>query len=371
MANWKALAWSETVKTGRSQARAVLTMLCLKATDDGKVWSDATRIADLCELSTRRLHDWRDYLHKHSFITVVRRVRPNGSEAKPVTLLNYPEAPHLKGEPVRLDYDGKYLYPRDPDGLRQAGITWISAEGLGGIHPSHQPDKLSGWQRDSSSGCATSENAGNPQDTQHDSSSGCQPDSSSPPGADNSSGPRQSPFQGNPQPTKTAAPKSSATATDQLSNDGWMNGSYESENKRGSDTEADPRGQSGTEQEGDSPGARLLRSLRAQDGTGLAAWAVPKHAGLVDNYLGAGHTAQQVTEHLTTGMRSAGGIQSKLTKLANGSEQLPSVVAAGTSSGTPLVVAPEGCAACLGGWITDEHGRDRKCPTCIPAPAAV
>ena len=207
MANWKALTWSETVQTGKPQARHVLTTLCLKCNDDFRVFSDAERLAGFCELSTRRLSDSRDYLEKHGFITVIRRLRPNGSEAKPITLLNVPGAPHLSGTPVVLDYGGKYLYPRLPQELHDAGIRWVAAGEEARVHPSHtqpvdnsaesddQHDELSGCQHDELSGCVTRGEGVDPLESQHDELSGCQHDAASTHGVDAASTRSQSPFE--------------------------------------------------------------------------------------------------------------------------------------------------------------------------------
>ena len=207
MANWKALTWSETVQTGKPQARHVLTTLCLKCNDDFRVFSDAERLAGFCELSTRRLSDSRDYLEKHGFITVIRRLRPNGSEAKPITLLNVPGAPHLSGTPVVLDYGGKYLYPRLPQELHDAGVRWVAAGEDGRVHPSHtqpvdnsvesgdQHDESSGWQHDELSGCVTRDDGVDPPENQHDELSGWQHDNSSTHGVDETSTPSHSPFE--------------------------------------------------------------------------------------------------------------------------------------------------------------------------------
>lgn len=91
----------------------------------------------------------------------------------------------------------------------------------------------------------------------------------------------------------------------------------------------------------------------------------------MNTLLNTGHTERQVAEHVTAGMRSAGGIRSKLGKLADGTETMPNPEAA--SSGSSLAApapgpTPDGCGDCLGGWITDADGRDRKCPACLPTP---
>lgn len=136
MANWSALRWSETVRTGNPSARHVLTMYCLKSDDSGVTYRDAAGMADLCEMTTRTLKTWRDYLATHGYLLVIRRMRRNGREAKPLTIVSYPEAPHLNGQAVRLDYHGQHMYPKDPEALRAAGVEWIAAESPGAVHPS-------------------------------------------------------------------------------------------------------------------------------------------------------------------------------------------------------------------------------------------
>lgn len=358
MANWKALAWSETVKTGKPQARAVLTMLCLKATDDGKVWSDAARIARLCELSPRRLYDWRDYLAEHGFVTVIRRVRPNGSEAKPATLINYPDAPHLNGAPVRLDYDGKYLYPRDPDALRAAGITWISAETTEQLHPAHrQTDSSSGCQADELSGCVTGGNRNDQQVRQADELSGWQPDDLSAPGDDKSSAPKQFPFQRNPQPTTAAAISASP------GDGGWLDdASQQREAVAGGDQE--------------SSGACLLRSLRLPgQAAPLSEKAVTQWAATVDRALAGFYSPVALVERLTNGLgdarNPAGVVVSRLGELRTEHQQPQRAT---TTDGVPAW-----CGECGSHWpderakknprfrtvLADDGETERLC-TCHP-----
>lgn len=95
----------------------------------------------MCELSVKPMRRAQDELERRGLITVIRRRRANYAEATPVVLLNHPEAPHLNGKAVVLDFEGKFLYPLDPDGLRKAGVEWISANTLGRVHPKDEPER--------------------------------------------------------------------------------------------------------------------------------------------------------------------------------------------------------------------------------------
>ncbi|MCI2424305.1 helix-turn-helix domain-containing protein, partial [Saccharopolyspora sp. K220] len=183
MANFKALGWAEaSTKTGKAPARQVLDKLCLKCDDDGRVFRDTEDIAKLCEMGYRTMVRWLDYLEDAGLIVVVRRIRPNGSEAKPVVLINYPEAAHLNGAVTMLDYPTptgtRVMYPRDPITLLERRIQWSSNGEIGGVHKSHaakvtewreqqvdQPANLAGWQP---ANLATSTTSGNDENQQVD-----------------------------------------------------------------------------------------------------------------------------------------------------------------------------------------------------------
>lgn len=340
VANWKALTWSESITTGKQAARHVLTVLCLKCDDEYRVFSDATRLAGFCEISTRRLYGWRDYLEEHGFITVIRRVRANGSEAKPITLLNVPDAPHLNDTPVVLDYHGKHLYPRDPYELHAAGIRWISGNEVGRVHPSHEPiqgDDSSGCQHDSSSGCTNCTEGDSSQLNQRDDSSGCQHDDLSPHGDDDLSPPNQSPREIS--PTNYAPEHESAADTG-----GWL--VEDSPNDK----------QDAAASEADSPGASLLRSIGIV-GKALAEWSATVTTAL-DQF-----GEREVRETLLGGRerpRTGAIITTRLPQLG---ERL--CVANTSGAGSSAVAEfPVWCGECEEGPRLTRDGR--KCRTCHP-----
>lgn len=347
MANWKALTWSESVRTGKQAARHVLTVLCLKSDDDYRVFSDATRLAGFCELSTRRIYGWLDYLEQHGLVTVIRRVRPNGSEAKPITLLNAPDAPHLNGKPVVLDYGGKYLYPREPAGLRQAGIQWVSAGDLGHVHPSHpdpaQPDDSSGWQGDELAGCSTSADHDHSQVTQHDESSGRQHDDSSPHGDDELSPPNQSP----PEAFPSNQPDVSNTSGSAGASNGWLAGPGPQQ----------PPNSSSQPERTDTAGAALLRSLGIS-GKAFASWAPTVDAAL--ERLGKSHVHRALT-HGTHGLKNPAGAIIK-TRLPQLQAQLD------TSTQTPPATQRSTrCETCDESRMRiAANGTPYRCPSCHP-----
>lgn len=280
MANWKALTWSESLKTGKQAARHVLTVLCMKCDDDYRVFSDAARLAGFCELSTRRIYGWLDYLEERGLVTVIRRVRPNGSEAKPITLLNVPDAPHLNGKPVVLDYGGKYLYPREPNGLRRADIRWVSAGEVGRTHPSHaapvdQGDDSSACQGDGLAGCMTSTDGDQPEVGQRDESSGRQHDDSSPHGGDELSPPNQSPPE--------------AFPSNQPGEDGSSGDVARESGNAGGLVEEKPHKQL-------TPGTAFLRELVLPNGRRLTEDAIQAEAPHVDALLASNWGPQELAD---------------------------------------------------------------------------
>lgn len=343
MANWKALTWSESVRTGKQAARHVLTVLCLKCDDDFRVFSDATRLAGFCELSTRRIYGWLDYLEQHGLVTVIRRVRPNGSEAKPITLLNAPDAPHLNGKPVILDYGGKYLYPREPAGLRKAGIQWVSAGDLGRVHPSHpdptQHDESSGWQDDELAGCSTSADQDPSQVEQHDESSGRQHDDSSPHGDDESSPPNQSPPE--------AFPSNQPDVPTSDNSDGWLAGPAPQHLPNSS---AQP-------DRADTAGAALLRSL------GISGKAFTRWVPTVDDALerlGDSHVHHALT-HGVHGLKNPAGAIIK-TRLPQLQAQLDT-----PTQPPPSAQRSASCDTCDESRMRiAANGTPYRCPSCHP-----
>lgn len=132
--SFDAFKWAKDNRIGNSSAKLVLMMMGDKANQRFEVYDAKTVLARDCEMSKRTLDAQILYLVQHGFVTQIDRVRSKGTDATPLWVLNHPEAPHVLGDPVTLDYKGNFLYPRYPDQLRAAGIEWISGGVQGAEH---------------------------------------------------------------------------------------------------------------------------------------------------------------------------------------------------------------------------------------------
>lgn len=113
------------------------------------------------------------------------------------------------------------------------------------------------------------------------------------------------------------------------------------------------------------PAVALLRDLRAQDGTTLSRHAIREYSSLVTRLLGQ-HTASSITEHVTSGIRSGGGLRHRLEQLRNGATSI-SMAAAGPPVGSSV---PPPCGTCVNRFLEeakpDGGVRMIRCPNCHP-----
>lgn len=133
--SWEALLWAKTTRVGNHVDKLVLLMICEKANERFELYPSKQQLAHDCEMSSRRVGDHQKNLHDAGFITVIERVRKNGSQGRTTVVINHPDAPHMNGEPIVLDFQGHHLYPKDPDRLRTAGVQWISGGELNAVCP--------------------------------------------------------------------------------------------------------------------------------------------------------------------------------------------------------------------------------------------
>src|SRR5699024_127234 len=110
---------------------------------------------------------------------------------------------------------------------------------------------------------------------------------------------------------------------------------------------------------------RLLRALRAQDGGHLSPRAVREFTPVIVHLRRDGHTSNAITEHITSGIRSGGGLRHRLTQLRDGHTSI--------NTGNPASISPLPplCGSCDNRFIEQERGDGDvvivRCPNCHPA----
>ena len=124
--SFEALVWAKNSRVGSHPAKLVLMMAADKVNEQFELYPSKSELAHDCEMSKRTLDRWLRYLHEAGLMTLIERVRPNGSSGRMQMLINHPNAPHMRGEPIVLDHQGKHFYPARPQELRDAGLSWIS-----------------------------------------------------------------------------------------------------------------------------------------------------------------------------------------------------------------------------------------------------
>lgn len=126
MSSWKALAWAKDQTVGSHVGKLLLLLLCEKVNERFELYPSKRQLATEAELGRNAVRVRQDTLSADGFLTVIERVRANGAQARSTVLVNHPEAPHMNGKPVVLDFQAKHLYPKDPEALRAAGIEWVA-----------------------------------------------------------------------------------------------------------------------------------------------------------------------------------------------------------------------------------------------------
>lgn len=124
--SFEALVWAKNSRVGSHPAKLVLLMAADKVNERFELYPSKAELAHDCEMSKRTLDRWLRYLHEAGLMTLIERVRPNGSSGRMQMLINHPDAPHMRGEPIVLDHQGRHFYPARPQELRDAGLSWIS-----------------------------------------------------------------------------------------------------------------------------------------------------------------------------------------------------------------------------------------------------
>jgi|SRR5690606_31781538 len=124
--SFEALVWAKNSRVGSHPAKLVLMMAADKVNEQFELYPSKSELAHDCEMSKRTLDRWLRYLHEAGLMTLIERVRPNGSSGRMQMLINHPNAPHMRGEPIVLDHQGRHFYPARPQELRDAGLSWIS-----------------------------------------------------------------------------------------------------------------------------------------------------------------------------------------------------------------------------------------------------
>lgn len=260
--SFEALVWAKNSRVGSHPAKLVLLMAADKVNERFELYPSKAELAHDCEMSKRTLDRWLRYLHEAGLMTLIERVRPNGSSGRMQMLINHPNAPHMRGEPIVLDHQGKHFYPARPQELRDAGLSWISGGRLNAECP-----KEAG--REGGAGSA-------PRGVQDLQGGGA---GSAPPG-----GAGSAPLNSNPQDLSNqtkAGPDESGPA----SAAGWLD-------------------QKPKQDETDPDGASLLRSLPLGIGNRLAGHAVRRWSHVVAAALRGGMEASVVVDRLTSGLES-------------------------------------------------------------------
>lgn len=130
MSSWKALAWAKDQTVGSHVGKLLLLLLCEKVNERFELYPSKRQLAAEAELGRNAVRIRQDALSADGFLTVIERVRANGAQARSTVLVNHPEAPHMNGKPVVLDFQANHLYPKDPEALRAARIEWVAGGNL-------------------------------------------------------------------------------------------------------------------------------------------------------------------------------------------------------------------------------------------------
>lgn len=295
--SFDAFKWAKDSRVGEHPAKLVLILMADKVNSQFELYPSKTELANDCEMSKRTLDKWLTYLDDRGFVTLVERLRSNGSQARTLMLVNHPDAPHMNGEPICLDYRSSQLYPKDPDRLRARGFQWIAGGQRGGELGKERTAKTAKGQVRGGA-------------------------ESAPPGG--------------------AGPASLNSPTDSFpTNSGWGWGA--------SSTKTQSQSQS------QSPGARFLTELAFPDGTGFGRQAVTALADHVDLLLISGWTEDRIRSAITDAT-GAGKIKSWPAFSRSKLEALRPLPATQAASAGPGV--PPWCGEC--GDPRDPQ-RDRKC----------
>lgn len=298
MGSFDAFKWAKDARVGDHAAKLVLIMMADKVNERFELYPSNKQLAVDCEMSKPTLNKHQQSLLTGGWITVIERVRCNGAQARSTVLLNHPDAPHMSGEPVTLDFQGRHLYPKHPETLRAYGVQWIAGGEVGATHSSGETAGQQGGKTFYPPGGKHSPPGGK---------------TSYPPGGKNLgpliSNPQNSPTQPT---TSSANAESMAVPADSSHNDGWLVG----------DSSADEVGETrlASSASNATGGAALLRRVSDQAKAGLSTKAIRTHAPAVDAALERGVTTQQLTtqlgDGLTTAKNPAGALVSRLRELA-------------------------------------------------------
>lgn len=287
--SWDTLKWAKDTRVGNHADKLVLLVMADKSNERFELYPSKQELAHDCEMSPRRVGDHQQSLADKGLITVVERLRANGAQARTTVVINHPDAPHMNGEPITLDFQGYWNYPKYPDLLRESGIQWVAGTKLNAVRPGSDDDPAaqSGGTDRHPLGVTERHGGG---------------DGATPPGDDGAT----------PQNQPTESPTANqADSTSDASDIGWLDAKRKIPN---------------------SAGARYLQELALPDGTRFPASAVRALYAHVDARLATGWTEQDITEVITDAegsrVRNWGGFaRQKLTDLP---EQPPSKPAAST-----------------------------------------
>lgn len=264
--SWDTLKWAKDTRVGNHADKLVLLVMADKANERFELYPSKKELAYDCEMSTRRIGDHQQSLADKGLITVVERLRANGAQARTTVVINHPSAPHMNGEPIVLDYQGYWNYPKYPELLRDAGIQWISGTELNAVRPG------------ASANGAAAQGGVTGRPPRGETERHGRGDAATPLGDDGSS-PQNQPTES---PTTNQAPDAFGV--------GWLDAKKKIPN---------------------TAGAWYLRELTLPDGTKFAASAVRALYEHVDACLAAGWTEQGITDVITnaegTKVRKWGG----------------------------------------------------------------
>lgn len=139
--SWEALTWAKKTRVGNHVDKLVLILMAEKVNERFELYPAKKDLAYDCEMAKSTLDAAQQRLADAGLITIVERLRHNGAQGRTTMLVNHPDAPHMNGEPIVLDFQGHKLYPKFPDRLREAGLQWISGGELNAELPDSDEKK--------------------------------------------------------------------------------------------------------------------------------------------------------------------------------------------------------------------------------------
>lgn len=111
--SWEALTWAKKTRVGNHVDKLILILMAEKVNERFELYPAKKDLAYDCEMAKSTLDAAQQRLADAGLITIVERLRHNGAQGRTTMLVNHPDAPHMNGEPIVLDFQGRKLEMTD------------------------------------------------------------------------------------------------------------------------------------------------------------------------------------------------------------------------------------------------------------------